>query len=443
MGAVLGVLGVGLLMIGCAATVPPDKLPQSRDTPFLLQAQDVESAVGARTSRSQVPEQSPPANQVAQTSATMSPAPPANQVAQISTTMPPAPPASGQPPALVINRELPAPPPSASIQQVGLASPANMRFGVAVRAWVNSKPIFDDEIRCSMPSQMVAAAMRLPRDQQLPEINRLIRLVTDGLIDQELLVQDMMHKIEKQPKIVEKYTSAAKREVQKRIAQQLRGNHLNTVEELEARLAEGGSSLESIKRVIEREFLAGIYVRGRIENALSKVGNDEVREYYGTHANEFLQPDNVKWQNIFIAVGPKHPTLAEARKFAEQVMANWRAGTDISKLLEFDDGENRTRNGDGAGELRGDIRPRELEPLLFAMRDGEFGPLYELPTGIHLCRLVHREYGGTMPFDEKVQTAISNKLKNEIFDKERKRLIAELRERAADRVVIVDREQGQ
>jgi hypothetical protein len=416
------ILGVGLWALGCAATLPPDKLPQSRDTPFVLQMQDVESTVGARTSRSQVPEQPPPS-------------PVVQAVA--------APPTSDQPPLPAVSRQLPGAPPSSGIQQASTLGPAKMRFGVAVAAWVNDKPIFQDEVRRSTPQQLVLQALQKPRDEQEAELAKLFRLVTDGLIDQELLVQDMMRKIEKQPKLVEKYKDLARKDMQKQIAAQLRAFNLNNVEEMEAKMAEAGSSLESIKRVMERQFLSGLYVRGRIENALSKIGNEEVRDYYLTHPNQFMQPDKMKWQNIFIAVGPKHPTLADARQFAEQVMANWRAGTEIDKLLEFDDGESQARKGDGAGELRGDIRPRELEPLLLAMRDGEFGPLYELPTGIHLYRLVHRDYGGLMHFDEKVQTSISNKLKNEVFDAERKELVRELRARAGDRVVIVDMPLGQ
>src|SRR5262249_24100521 len=146
----------------------------------------------------------------------------------------------------------------------------------------------------------------------------------------------------------------------------------------------------------------------------------------------------VKWQNLFIAVGPKHPTLADARCFAEDVVARWRNGEDLDQLLEFDDGTARANKGEGIGETHEDIRPRELEPFLFAMRDGEFGPLVELPTGVHIFRLVKREQGGVMTFDDKVQRMIDNKLRNEVFDRERRYLVRELRERYRDAIVVVN-----
>jgi peptidyl-prolyl cis-trans isomerase SurA len=415
-GRAVAVLSVGLGALGCAATLPPDKLPQSKDTPFVLPAQDVESAVGVRTSRSQAPEPQPP------------------QVVMPKVAAPPVP---GQPPG--VTGQLPGPPPDAGVQQASMVVPVKMRISVAVSAWVNGKPIFEDEVRLSLQRDRMQAAMQAPPAQRVEKVTAVVRETIDGLIDQELLVQDMMVKIEKQPKIVEKYKTAATKECQKRIAAQLRAMGLNTVEELEQKLAEGGGSLESVKRLWEREFLAGVYARGRLEGPLSRIGHDEIRDYYNTHQNMFLTPDKVKWQNLFIAVGPKHPTLADARRFAEQVMAHWRNGTDIAQLLEFDDGDSQSRKGDGAGELRGDIRPRELEPLLFNLHDGEFGPLYEMPTGIHLYRLVHREIAGVMPLDEKLQTSIGNKLKNEIFDVERKELLRDLRAKAGDRVVVVEK----
>ena len=250
--------------------------------------------------------------------------------------------------------------------------------GVAVRAWIYGRPIFYEEVICLLPSSEVRRLRDLPPSQQASESRRVLDLITDTLIDQELLVQDMMRKLEMQPNIWEKYKGLANRDAEKKIYAQMRANHMNTVQELDDALNKQGSSIDCIKRVIEREFLSTLYLRGRIEPYWGKIDSEQIREYYDQHINEFQQPDRVKWQNIFIAVGPKHPTLADARDFAGHVLAQWRGGTDIIQLLEFDDGEARAHKGDGVGELRGQIRPRELEPYLFTLKDGEFGEPIEL-----------------------------------------------------------------
>jgi hypothetical protein len=166
-----------------------------------------------------------------------------------------------------------------------------------------------------------------------------------------------------------------------------------------------------------------------------------IAQYYQDHLNEFQTVDRVQWQDIFVAVGEKHPTMAHARQFAQQIVEQWKQGADINKLLEFDDGSSRSRQGMGVGELKGDIRPCELEAALFTMQKGEIGPLYEMATGIHIFRVVNREIAGPMPFDQKIQLSIGNKLKGEMFELERKCMVRELRDKAT--IVISERPTGQ
>ena len=64
------------------------------------------------------------------------------------------------------------------------------------------------------------------------------------------------------------------------------------------------------------------------------------------------------------------------------------------------------------------------------MRDGDVGPILDISTGVHVFRLVKRTYAGQMPFDEKVQAQIKNKLKREVWERERERIIRELTAKA-------------
>jgi peptidyl-prolyl cis-trans isomerase SurA len=174
------------------------------------------------------------------------------------------------------------------------------------------------------------------------------------------------------------------------------------------------------------------------------ITHEVILDYYNSHQNEYQNVDRVQWHDVFIAVGPKHPTLEQARLFAKQVVELWQHGADISKLMEYDDGDSKLRKGMGAGELRGDIRPAELEPYLFHMKEGEIGPLVDIATGVHVFRLVKREVAGLMPFDDKVQVMIGNRLKGEMYERESRRIIHDLREKAkaAGTLVIVDRATG-
>src|SRR5439155_24113144 len=140
--------------------------------------------------------------------------------------------------------------------------------------------------------------------------------------------------------------------------------------------------------------------------------------------------DKVQWQDVFIAVGPKYPTPADAKRFAEDLIARCRTAEDFAKVLTYDEGDSKFRGGEGLGQRRGEIRPPELEPTLFQLKDGQIGPVFELPTGVHIYRLVKREYAGQLPLNDATQKAIRRKLENQVAEREIRQLVRELRDRS-------------
>jgi len=223
----------------------------------------------------------------------------------------------------------------------------------------------------------------------------------------------------------------AAKDFDKKVQMMIKNSKTSSMEELKLLLQKQGLSLDSLRRQDERNFIAKEYIGSRIFPLLNKVGHKEIREYYEQHLNEFQTIDRVKWQNIFIAVGKKHATLADARRFAEQIVTRARAGENFNNFLQFDDGDSQKyRDGEGYGQRRGEIKPPEVEPFLFRMKDGDLGPLVEMTTGVHVFRLLKREFAGQLPFDEKVQAQISAKLKNEIAAREYKSLVRDLKDRS-------------
>jgi hypothetical protein len=385
------VVGAALLAAGCAQDSAV--LPQSRDTPLFLNVPDLDAH--SHTARSQQPEPPPPS---------------ATGVQQASAGVP-----------------------------GGVLDSIDTRFSVHVRAWVNNKALFDDEVRNRLPREELMNAYRLPPEQRDAAMQKILQQTLDNLIDQELLQQDALRKLEKNPKYLEKIKAEAVHEADKQVNALIRANKLPSLEAFKLGLLARGTTLESLRRQFERDFISSEYLKILIFPKLHKIGHEEIREYYDQHLNEFQTVDRVKWQDIFIKVGEKHPTMNDAKQFAQQLVEYWQRGADINKLMEFDDGMGRYQKGMGVGEIKGDIRPVELAPYLFAMKDGEIGPLVELPTGIHVFRLLTREVAGVMPFNEKAQQMISNKLKGEMFERERLRLVRDLREKGN---VEVDRTTG-
>lgn len=365
----------------------------------------------------------PPAGTAAPTvPGTLSPAP-------MATPPPPltAPPAGATTPT----RPLAAPPATSALPSppgVGSPPPTNLpgNYRISVKAWVNGKPLFEDEVFQGLPPQVIREIQSLPEAQRNEKLAIYMTKQIDAVIDQEVMYQDAVAKLEKgNPRALDKLKSLAQVEYEKQL-KRIRDNSSSA--DTEEQLKQVAKILQ---RKMEREFIASEYMRSRIfPKITSLIGSNEVRDYYETHRNEFQKVEKVHWQDIFIAVGPKHPTLAAARRYAEDLIAQCRTVEDFEKLLPLDEGDSKLRGGEGFGNRRGEIKPAEVEDFLFKLRDGEIGPVVELSTGVHIIRLLKKDPGGPIPFTETVQLQIRNRLRNEVWERELKRLVRELRSRA-------------
>lgn len=302
----------------------------------------------------------------------------------------------------------------------------------AARIWatVNGKPILEDEVRES--SHHILVELRnLPEPLRSQQEKELLRRERDRLIEQELLLQDAYRRLNKAgSQYLEKMREAAGKQFDRTLRAYKTHYKLKTDEELKNFLRSQGLSLDGIRRQKEREFIATEYLRSRVMPAIDGITPAQLLEYYQQHAEEFMGIDRVQWQDIFIDTG-KHASREAARQFAEQLARRAEAGEDFARLAEqHDNGYSRTIGGAGAGQVRGEISPPDVEPVLFQLREGTVGPLVELATGFHIVKVVKREHAGRKAFDEKSQSQVRDKLRNEIANREAARVIADLRRRA-------------
>lgn len=300
---------------------------------------------------------------------------------------------------------------------------------VKIRAWVNGQPIFHDEL-LQVVAQDLRDVAKMPEPQRSEKVAEVINKALEYLVDQEVMYQDAIKRLEKANKsALDKLKQLVEEDYQKQVK----------------KMREGGVPEEYIsgaahvaRRMLERNLIAQEYARNRITGDINhQITLDRIQTYYQEHLSEFEAADKVQWQDVFIAVGPKCPTPADARRFAEDLIARCRTPEDFAKLLQYDDGDSKLRGGAGHGERRGEIRPTELEPMLLQLKEGQIGPVFELPTGVHIFRVVKREYAGQVPLNAQAQKAIRRKLEYQLMEREIRQLTRELRERS---VICIIRE---
>jgi peptidyl-prolyl cis-trans isomerase SurA len=359
----------------------------------------------------------------------------------------PDPPAAPQPftAATATKTPLPLPPPpsnllpsgnpllQASSKTIGAQQAADLidasQVRIKVRAWVNGRPIFHDELM-QIVAPAVQGMLKMPEPQRSEKIAEVFSTALEHLVDQEVMYQDAVTKLEKgNKKALDKLKELCEQDYQKSVK----------------KMRDGGVPDEYIKavshvarRMLERSLISREYANNRIRSHVERqVTLEKIQEYYKDHLREFEAVDKVQWQDVFIAVGPKYPTPADAKRFAEDLIARCRTPEDFAKVLAYDEGDSKFRGGEGLGQRRGEIRPPELEAMLFELKEGQIGPVFELPTGVHIFRVVKREYAGQLPLNDQTQKAIRRKLEIQIATREIRQLVRELRSRS---VICIIRE---
>jgi peptidyl-prolyl cis-trans isomerase SurA len=305
------------------------------------------------------------------------------------------------------------------------------QVAVKLRASVNTIPILDDEVREAM-AQYVGELLQTPEALRPQKQQQIYERELQRLIERELVLEEAKRRMDAVGKsdIMAKLQKEAEKEADKQLREIKAKVKAPSDNEFKAMLQAQGLSESGMRRQFERNFMMIEYVRNIVFPLVERIGLQQVRDYYEQHPDEFKTEDKVTWQDIFIDVS-RFATPAAARQYAEQVRGQAAAGVDFAALVQqCDQGDSRLRKGAGLGQKHGEIVPQQVEPTVWSLKPGETGSLVDLGFGVHIVRVVDRQYAGMKPFDEACQKAIRAKLTGLIADREYKRMVDDLKKKA-------------
>jgi hypothetical protein len=304
---------------------------------------------------------------------------------------------------------------------------------------VNGDPIVETELNHAMfPAQMVTATDA----ETAARLASYKKGFLERLIDVEILTQDMRIRFGKTPggkRTIEKLKEMSEREFETVSKTQIKEMNLHSEEEYKELLRSAGLTFDGRRDFIQKSIIADEYMHYLVSVRVEEPGQRQIEEYYREHEDEFRpQTDIYEWEDIFLDFSKyPEPQKENARARANDLGNRMRAGAKIADLLQFDDGDSRSRGGRGQGTHRGQIQPPEIEPALVNLKEGEVGPLVIMQTGIHVVRMVHRENAHELhPFDAQTQKMIKDKIRQDLMLRERKRVMEELRREAQVQYLI-------
>jgi len=195
-------------------------------------------------------------------------------------------------------------------------------------------------------------------------------------------------------------------------------------------LQEQGLSPESFRAAVKRDLEAFQILNLKVKSRV-KVSDEDLRNYYQTHAREFSAEEQVRIRHLFLAFPPGAGASEEAGVLAEgeKILARLAAGEDFAEIArQRSDGPSKAEGGDLGFVKKGTLKA-ELDKAAFALAAGKVSGLVRTANGYHILKAEDRRNGGAKPLDE-VKEAIRDRLTAEQIETYRAQYLAEIRKDA-------------
>ncbi|HXV21834.1 MAG TPA: peptidyl-prolyl cis-trans isomerase [Desulfuromonadales bacterium] len=261
----------------------------------------------------------------------------------------------------------------------------------------------DDLITTHQLDMKVAERLRAEvGGQQLStgEMDALRRSVLSELVEEALIRQRID---ELGLKVADDEVEAAIQDVQKQ-------NKLTREQLIQALQLEGmtfDAYRENLAKQILRFKLLGREVQSKVE-----VTNQEIRDYFRAHIDEFREPAYVRLARLSFLLPAKATAvqIEAVRSRADAALARLRKGEDFYSVLLASTADQSAEGGDLGTFKEGELTAA-FEKAVQGLKEGEVSEVIETPDGFHILRVEERSPGKIRQFDavqDEIQKAIAD-----------------------------------
>jgi len=198
-------------------------------------------------------------------------------------------------------------------------------------------------------------------------------------------------------------------------------------------LAQENMTMDDLRKQLERQMLIEQVQRQEVGSKLN-ITEEEARQYYARHPEEFTESASIMLREIFIEVPSSEAGINvakddEAQKKIADLRARALKGEDFAKLASESSGSTSKANGGLIGPFsRSDMSP-QLQQLVDAMKPGEVTNPIRVQKGYQIFKLESMKPATLQPFDA-VRDLISDKVSAARTQTEMRKFLARLRAQA-------------
>jgi parvulin-like peptidyl-prolyl isomerase len=195
-------------------------------------------------------------------------------------------------------------------------------------------------------------------------------------------------------------------------------------EEYKAALEKEGIKEETLRFQIEKELLVQQLNEKKVVEA-SRVGEEQLKNYYDKNTAQFKQPESVKVRII---------STKDEQK-AKDVREKIKAGDDFGELAyNFSEDSYRVKSGDVGYIHKGRMLP-DIETVAFKLKTGEVSDLIHTEDTWFLVKVEDKKPEQQLPFEE-VKEKLKRQVEAEKAGELNEKLIADLRAKAKIEVLL-------
>jgi peptidyl-prolyl cis-trans isomerase SurA len=202
-------------------------------------------------------------------------------------------------------------------------------------------------------------------------------------------------------------------------------------------LKQEGMTVDDLRRQVERNMLIQRVRQDEVGSKLT-ITEEEARQYYLTHQNEFSEAASVSLREILVEIptatqqgqaGINVAQADEVEKEAAEVRARLAAGQDFAKVAtEVSDAASKA-NGGLIGPIALADLSEQLRTILEKMKPGDITQPIRTPRGFLILKLETLKQASNQPFDA-VRDLVAERVYAERERQEMRRFVTRVRSQA-------------
>ena len=195
---------------------------------------------------------------------------------------------------------------------------------------------------------------------------------------------------------------------------------------LERALAEQGLTMDVYRSQISDQILYSKLMQQEVRTRIA-VTDEELRDYYREHREEYFRPEQIRVRHIFIrAEDESEGSIRAAREKILEIRDEYGGGADFAELVRKHSPMTVSGDETVSGWLKRGEFLQELEEVAFSLPAGSVSDPIRSKAGFHLIQVAEKEDETYLAL-ESVSDGIREKLLREKMERDYKTWLDDLR----------------